>query len=76
MDKSQYQCIKAALNEVAAYQKDGYELIYQCYIMDGWWMRCMKHKNGNRIVVEMDAARTEMRVFVNGEMKKCQKFGV
>lgn len=75
MDKSQYQCIKAVLNEVEAYQKDGYELISQCYVMDGWWMRCMKHENGNRIVVEMDAARTKMSVFVNGVLKKCQKFG-
>lgn len=75
MDKSQYQCIKAALNEVAAYQKDGYELISQYFVMDGYWMRYLKHPNGNRIVIEMDAARTNLSVFVNGVLKKCQKFG-
>lgn len=76
MDKNQYQCIKAALSEVDAYKKDGYDFISQCSTAGGWWMRYMKHPNGNSIMVEMNAARNEMCVFVNGELKKCQKFGV
>lgn len=76
MDKYQYQCIKTAHNEVEAYKRDGYKVKMQCTEAGGWWMRWMKHPNGNSIMVEMNAARTEMHVFVNGEMKKCQKFGV
>lgn len=75
MDKHQYQCIKAALNEISAYYRDGYELVSQCYVAGSWWMRYMKHPNGNKILVEMNAARTEMRVLVNNKLKKCQKFG-
>lgn len=75
MDKCQYQCIKAAHNEVEAYESDGYNVQMRYSAASGWWMRFLKHPNGNCILVEMNAARTEMRVFVNGEMKKCQKFG-
>ena len=76
MDKSQYQCIKAALNEVDAYKKDGYDFISQCSTAGGWWIRYMKHPNGNTIIVEMSADRNEFRVYLNGIFKKCQKFGV
>lgn len=76
MDKCQYQCIKATLSEVDVYKRDGYELVTQCNVAGGWWMRYMKHPNGNTIMVEMNATRNEMRVFVNGDLKKCQKFGV
>ena len=75
MDKCQYQCIKTAYNEVEAYERDGYKVTMRCSTAWGWWMRFMKHPNGNRIMVEMNAARTELRVFVNGDLKKCQKFG-
>lgn len=76
MDKVQYQCIRAALNEVDAYVRDGYEVAVQCSDAGGWWMRFMKHPNGNRILVEMSTDRTEFRVYLNGIFKKCQKFGV
>ena len=75
MDKNQYQCIKAAHKEVEAYEHDGYKVTLRCSAAGGWWMRFLKHPNGNSILVEMNAARTEMRVIVNGDLKKCQKFG-
>lgn len=75
MDKSQYQCIKAAYNEVEAYERDGYKVTMQCSAAGGWWMRFMKHPNGNSILVEMSTGRTELRVYLNGNLKKCQKFG-
>lgn len=75
MDKSQYQCIKAAHNEVEAYERDGYEIHGRYSSAGGWWMRFMKHPNGNSILVEMNAARTEINVYLNGKIKKCQKFG-
>lgn len=75
MEKSQYQCIKAALNEIESYKSDGYEFVSQCSVAGCWWMRYMKHPNGNSILVEMNAERTELRVFVNNNLKKCQKFG-
>ena len=75
MDKSQYQCIKAAQNEVEAYERDGYKVTMQCSAIGVWWMRFLKHPNGNKIMVEVNGARTEMRVYVNGKSKKCQKFG-
>lgn len=76
MDKSQYQCIKVAHNEVEAYERDGYKVTMQCSAAGGRWMRFMKHPNGNSILVVMSKERTEMRVYLNGNMKKCQKFGV
>ena len=75
MDKCQYQCIKAAHNEVEAYERDGYKVTMHCSTAGGRWMRFMKHPNGNRILVVMSTGRTEFRVYLNGNLKKCQKFG-
>ena len=76
MYKFQYQCIKTALSEVDAYKKDGYDFISKYSTAGGWWMSYMKHPNGNTIMVEMNAGRNELRVYLNGNLKKCQKFGV
>lgn len=75
MDKSQYKCIKAAYNEVEAYERDGYQVCGRFSVIGGWWMCLMKHPNGNSILVEMSTGRTELRVYLNGNLKKCQKFG-
>lgn len=76
MDKSQYQCIKAAQNEVEAYERDGYKVTMRFSTPGYLWMRFLKHPNGNSIWVEMSPMRTELRVYLNGNLKKCQKFGV
>ena len=76
MDKCQYQCIKAACNEVEAYERDGYKVTMRCSTAGSWWMCFMKHPNGNYILVEISTGRTELRVYINGNLKKCQKFGV
>lgn len=74
MDKNQYQCIKAAHNEVEAYERDGYVVTLRCSAVNGWWVRFMRHPNGKSIFVVMNNTRNELRVFVNGVLKKCQKF--
>lgn len=75
MDKYQFECIKAATNEVAALQRDGYVLKLSSSMPGGWWMRFLKHLNGNFASVEMNANRTQMEVRINGKVKKCQSFG-
>lgn len=76
MDKNQYQCIKATHNEVEAYERDGYSVTMRCSAAGGCWMCFMEHQNGNSILVEMSSDRTELRVYLNRSLKKCQKFGV
>lgn len=77
MDKFQYKCIKAATNEVASLERDGYRLNLQPVVSFGhWWMRYLKHPNGNTALVEMSPNRDEMMVWINGIRKKWQKFDV
>ena len=75
MDKYQLECIRAATNEVAALERDGYVLKLSSSLPGGWWMRFLKHPNGNFASVEMSANRTLMEVRINGKVKKCQNFG-
>lgn len=75
MDKYQFECIRAAINEVAALERDGYVLKLSSSMPGGWWMRFLKHPNGNFASVEMSANRTLMEVRINGKVKKCQNFG-
>lgn len=75
MDKYQYQCIKAAINEVDSLKADGYQVHMKYSAAGGWWMRFLKHPNGHFALVEMNSLRDEMRVYICGQLKKCQKFG-
>lgn len=76
MDKYQFECIRAATKEVAALERDGYVLKLSSSMPGEWWMRFLKHPNGNFATVEMSANRTLMEVRINGKVKKCQSFGV
>ena len=75
MDKYQFECIRAATNEVAAQERDGFVLKLSSSLPGGWWMRFLIHPNGNFASVEMSANRTLMEVRINGKVKKCQNFG-
>lgn len=77
MDKFQYKCIKAATDEVASLERDGYRLNQRSVVNGGrWWMRYLKHPNGNSALVEMSPNRDEMMVWINGIRKKWLKFDV
>lgn len=75
MDKSQYKCIRAAINEVASLERDGYKLESFSNSI-AWWMRFLKHPNGNTALVEMSPNRDCLRVWINSKERKCQNFGV
>ena len=75
MDEYQYRCIKAAINEVASLERDGYKLKWFSNSI-GWWMRFLEHRNGNNALVEMSPNRDCLRVYINDKEKKCQNFGV
>lgn len=77
MEKYQYQCIKAATDEVAALESDGYRIRERSVVQgETWWMRYLKHPNGNSALVEMSPNRGELMVWINGKRKKWLKFGV